>query len=59
MRNEFDANRALQPLPLAMRLQSGGWQVGAHALQPVKPRATRPTPVNAKSAGWLARFFAR
>ena len=37
MRNEFDANRALQPLPLAMRLQAGGWQVGANALQPVKP----------------------
>lgn len=59
MQNEFDANRALQPMPLAMRLQGAGWQVGAHALQPVKPRATRPVPVPVKSAAWLARIFAR
>lgn len=58
MRNEFDANRTLQPVPLAMRLQGAGWQVGAHALQPVKPRATRQAPVPVKPAGWLARIFA-
>lgn len=59
MRNEFGANLALQPVPLAMRLQAAGWQVGTHALQPVKLRATRPVPAPAKPAGWLARFFAR
>lgn len=54
MRNEHDANMALQPMPLAARLQSAGWHVGRNALQPVKPRAC-VAPVQAP--GMLARII--
>ena len=55
MRSEHSANVALQPVPLAQRLQAAGWQVGKHALTPGPARVLQAQ----TSRGFFARFFVR
>ena len=55
--SEYTANLALQPVETvnARHLAAHGWKVGAHALQPVKPRQQPAR----KRRGLIARILGR